>query len=197
MTSHWKYPIAFLNKCSVWSFWGYLLLIRFNWGLFLSSNHKSLPGSYSLGVSRKLLKFTCLLAKNRGAKNMGIKRRNFPRQTNFALISTICICWCCDFTFSFLSEFPPNSVWRIKRIFSKHFWKLVNKIGKSFVCIVVLHVKLHDQQIKIVEMRAKSVWRGKLFSPSIFYQKTREFKQFSGHPKTVGSRERLVIWCHS
>jgi hypothetical protein len=39
---------------------------------------------------------------------------------------------------------------------------------------VVLPVKL--------EMRAKSVFRP-FFIPQLFYQKTREFKKFSGHPK--------------
>ena len=57
----------------------------------------------------------------------------------------------------FLSEFFPDSLRRVKSIFPRHFWVLVNKIRKFFVCIVVLRVKLHSQWIKIVEMRAKSV----------------------------------------
>ena len=44
---------------------------------------------------------------------------------------------------------------------------LVNKIRFFGVCTVVLHVKLHCQWIKIVEMRAKSVWwvRIRCFTP--------------------------------
>jgi hypothetical protein len=29
ITSHLKYPGAFLNECSVWSFWGCLFVMRF------------------------------------------------------------------------------------------------------------------------------------------------------------------------
>ena len=54
---------------------------------------------------------------------------------------------------------------------------LVNKIRTFLVCIVVLHVKLLSQWIKIVEMRAKSVWWVKIrcftpqFSPPKFLTK--------------------------
>jgi hypothetical protein len=33
----------------------------------------------------------------------------------------------------------------------------LNKIRKNFMCILLIHVKLQLQQIKTVEMRAKSV----------------------------------------
>ena len=49
-----------------------------------------------------------------------------------------------------------------KWIFLKHFQRLVHKIQKSFMCIVVLHVKLQTQWTKSVEMRAKSVWQVKI-----------------------------------
>ena len=51
ITSHVKYPGAFLNMCSAWSFWGYLFLMRLKWGLFLSSNHESLIGSWTTKLS--------------------------------------------------------------------------------------------------------------------------------------------------
>ena len=62
----------------------------------------------------------------------------------------------------FLSEIFVDSLRRVKSIFSKHFWMLVNKIRKIFVYIVVLCVKLQPQRIIIVEMRAKSVWSVKI-----------------------------------
>ena len=45
MTSHVKFPCAFPNKCSIWSFWRHLFLMRLKWGLFCLSNHESLIGS--------------------------------------------------------------------------------------------------------------------------------------------------------
>ena len=51
MTSHWKFPCAFLKKCSVWSFWGDLFCMRLSWGLFHSSNHELDNGSCTKNLS--------------------------------------------------------------------------------------------------------------------------------------------------
>ena len=45
-----------------------------------------------------------------------------------------------------------------KSIFSKHFGRVVDKIRKNLVGIVVPLLKLRRQRIKIVGMRAKTVW---------------------------------------
>ena len=49
-------------------------------------------------VSQKLLKFTCFWVIDLKGKNWGVKQRIFTRQTDFALISTIFVCWVCIFT---------------------------------------------------------------------------------------------------
>ena len=76
-----------------------------------------------------------------------------------------------------MSELFFNSVRRVKRIFSKHFWTLVNKKRFFFVYIVVFRVKSQHQRIKIVEMRLTSIWRIKFvvwrpfFYPPDFWPK--------------------------
>ena len=64
ITSHWKYPGAFLNECSVWSFWGCLFLMRFRWGLFLSSNHENKKILW--GCPKKFLNSRVFGQKSRG-----------------------------------------------------------------------------------------------------------------------------------
>jgi hypothetical protein len=41
MTSHVKFPGAFLSKCSVWYFWGYLCLMRLKLLVLLQNESKN------------------------------------------------------------------------------------------------------------------------------------------------------------
>ena len=72
-------------------------------------------------------------------------------------------------TSSFFSRFWSEFTLKQKCIFSKHFRRLVNKIWKTFMCIVVLLVKLQPQWTKSVERKAKSIWQVKIIDFSLFF----------------------------
>jgi hypothetical protein len=66
--------------------------------------------------------------------------------------------WCLDVKLSLFGGIFVLIYFEYKNcIFSKHIWRLLNKIRKNVMCILVPHVKLQPQWTKSAERRAKSV----------------------------------------
>ena len=82
MKSHVKFPCPFLSQCLVWSFRGFLFLMRLKWGCLFQIckvSHCILPQKIVWGVSGQLLTFKCFFVKDLDFKKMAVKRTNFTR----------------------------------------------------------------------------------------------------------------------